>query len=52
MKGVGRLLEPFIARQMGAQIKRQFGDLPSIIERDIPVKLVDEQKIAEENSWY
>jgi hypothetical protein len=46
MKGVGRLLEPLIARQMRAQITQQFRDLPSIIERDTPTSIVDEQKVA------
>ena len=36
MKGFGRLLEPLIRRQMGAQIDQQFAQLPSIIESDIP----------------
>jgi len=36
MKGFGRLLEPLIGRQMRAQIDRQFAQLPSIIENDIP----------------
>ena len=36
MKGFGRLLEPLIGRQMRAQINQQFGQLPSIIEPDIP----------------
>jgi hypothetical protein len=36
MKGLGRLLEPLIGRQMRAQIERQFAQLPAILERDIP----------------
>jgi hypothetical protein len=36
MKGLGRLLEPFIGRQMRTQIDRQFAQLPAIIENDIP----------------
>jgi ligand-binding SRPBCC domain-containing protein len=36
MKGFGRLLEPFIGRQMRAQIDQQFAQLPSVMERDIP----------------
>jgi ligand-binding SRPBCC domain-containing protein len=36
MKGLGRLLEPFIGRQMRRQIDRQFAELPAIIENDIP----------------
>jgi len=36
MKGFGRLLEPLIGRQMRAQIDRQFAQLASIIESDIP----------------
>ena len=36
MKGFGRLLEPLIGRQMRAQISRQFAQLPSLMEREIP----------------
>jgi hypothetical protein len=36
MKGFGRLLEPLIGHQMRAQIDRQFAQLPSIVENDIP----------------
>ena len=35
MKGLGRLLEPLIGRQMRAQIDQQFAQLPGILERDI-----------------
>lgn len=38
MKGLGRLLEPLIGRQMRAQIERQFAHLPAIIESDIPLE--------------
>jgi len=36
MKGLGRLLEPLIGRQMRAQIDRQFAQLPATLEHDIP----------------
>jgi carbon monoxide dehydrogenase subunit G len=36
MRGLGRLFEPLIGGQMRAQIERQFGDLPRLIEHDIP----------------
>ena len=35
MKGFARLLEPMIGKQMRQSIKRQFAQLPSIIEGDI-----------------
>jgi hypothetical protein len=36
MKGLARLLEPLIGRQMRAQISQQFAQLPDVLERDIP----------------
>ena len=36
MKGLARFLEPFIGKQMGAQIDRQFSQLPGLIEAEIP----------------
>jgi hypothetical protein len=36
MKGLARLFEPLIGRQMNAQISRQFAQLPQLIEKEIP----------------
>ena len=36
MKGFARLLEPLIGRQMRSQIDRQFGQLPRLLEAEIP----------------
>lgn len=36
MKGLSRLFEPLIGRQMRPQITRQFARLPAIIESEIP----------------
>lgn len=36
MKGLGRLFEPLIGRQMKPQISNQFAALPKLIESEIP----------------
>ena len=36
MKGLARLFEPLIGRQMRSQIDQQFVNLPRLIEADIP----------------
>lgn len=36
MKGIARLLEPLIGKQMRSQIDQQFAQLPHLIEDEIP----------------